>query len=45
MTDEITVLAVDDDKMNLKMLGVMLTALDCRLLSACNRPDSLFNER
>jgi len=36
MIDEVTVLAVDDDKMNLKMLDVMLTALDCRLLKAGN---------
>jgi len=36
MIDEITVLAVDDDNMNLMMLDVMLSALDCRLLKAVN---------
>jgi putative two-component system response regulator len=34
MFDEVTVLAVDDDSMNLMMLEVMLTALDCRVLKA-----------
>lgn len=36
MFDEITILAVDDDSMNLEMLDVMLAKLDCRLLKAEN---------
>lgn len=36
MIDEVTILAVDDDIMNLEMLEVMLTELDCRLLKAVN---------
>jgi putative two-component system response regulator len=34
MFDEVTILAVDDDSMNLKMLEIMLSELDCRLLKA-----------
>ena len=36
MFDEITILAVDDDSMNLEMLDVMLSDLDCTLLKAEN---------
>lgn len=36
MFDEVTILAVDDDVMNLEMLEVMLMELDCRLLKAAN---------
>jgi len=36
MIDEITVLAVDDDNMNLKIVELMLTDLACRLLKAEN---------
>ena len=36
MFDEITILAVDDDHINLVMLEVMLTDLDCKLLKAGN---------
>jgi len=32
MFDEVTILAADDDRMNLEMLEVMLSELDCRLL-------------
>ncbi|MFA7405369.1 MAG: HD domain-containing phosphohydrolase [Pelobacteraceae bacterium] len=41
MFDEITVLAVDDDSMNLEMLEVMLSDLDCRLVKACNGQQAL----
>ncbi len=41
MFDEVTVLAVDDDLMNLEMLGVMLSELDCRLLKAKNGQQAL----
>ncbi|MEI6209476.1 MAG: HD domain-containing phosphohydrolase [Desulfuromonadales bacterium] len=34
MFDEVTILAVDDDSMNLEMLEVMLMSLGCRLLKA-----------
>jgi putative two-component system response regulator len=34
MFDEITVLAVDDDSMNLEMLELMLTGFDCTVLKA-----------
>jgi putative two-component system response regulator len=36
MFDEITILAVDDDCMNLEMLDVMLSDLDCTLFKAEN---------
>jgi putative two-component system response regulator len=36
MFDEVTILAVDDDDMNLAMLEIMLTELDCRFLKANN---------
>lgn len=36
MFDEVTILAVDDDDMNLEMLEIMLSELDCRLLKAGN---------
>jgi putative two-component system response regulator len=36
MFDEVTIMAVDDDSMNLEMLDVMLSELDCRLLKATN---------
>lgn len=36
MFDEIRILAVDDDCMNLEMLEIMLTELDCTLLKAEN---------
>jgi putative two-component system response regulator len=41
MIDEVTILAVDDDSMNLEMLDVMLTELDCRLLKAQNGQNAL----
>ena len=41
MFDEVTILAVDDDSMNLEMLGVMLAELDCRLLKAANGQQAL----
>lgn len=41
MFDEITILAVDDDVMNLEMLDVMLSSLDCRLLKAGNGQQAL----
>lgn len=34
MFDEVTILAVDDDSMNLEMLEFMLSELDCRILKA-----------
>jgi putative two-component system response regulator len=36
MFDEVTILAVDDDSMNLDMLELMLSELDCRFLKASN---------
>jgi putative two-component system response regulator len=36
MFDEVTILAVDDDCMNLEMLEIMLSDLDCRLIKAEN---------
>jgi putative two-component system response regulator len=41
MFDEVTVLAVDDDSMNLEMLDVMLTELDCRIIKAGNGRQAL----
>ncbi len=41
MFDEVTILAVDDDGMNLEMLEVMLTELDCRILKAENGQQAL----
>ncbi len=41
MTDEITILAVDDDCMNLEMLDVMLSELNCTLLKAENGQQAL----
>lgn len=41
MLDEITILAVDDDSLNLEMLGIMLSQLDCRLLKAENGQQAL----
>jgi putative two-component system response regulator len=41
MFDEVTILAVDDDVMNLEMLDVMLTELDCRLIKAVNGRQAL----
>ena len=34
MVDEVTVLVVDDDSMNLEMLELMLSGLDCTVLKA-----------
>lgn len=36
MFNNVTILAVDDDLMNLEMLDIMLSELDCRLLKAEN---------
>ena len=36
MFDGITILAADDDEMNLEMLDIMLSDLDCRLLRAAH---------
>jgi putative two-component system response regulator len=36
MFDTVTILAVDDDSMNLEMLEVMLSDLDCKFLKASN---------
>jgi len=36
MFDDVTILAVDDDNMNLKMLEIMLSELGCKLLQAGN---------
>jgi phosphoglycerate-specific signal transduction histidine kinase len=36
MVDEITVLVVDDDSVNLEMLELMLSCLDCTVLKAGN---------
>lgn len=41
MFDEVTILAVDDDSMNLEMLEFMLTELDCRFLKAGNGQQAL----
>ena len=41
MFDEVTILAVDDDSMNLKMLEIMLSELDCRLFKADNGQQAL----
>jgi putative two-component system response regulator len=41
MFEEVTVLAVDDDTMNLEMLDVMLSELDCRILKATNGQQAL----
>ena len=41
MFDEVTILAVDDDCMNLKMLEIMLAELDCRLIKAENGQQAL----
>jgi putative two-component system response regulator len=41
MFDEMTVLAVDDDTMNLEMLELMLSDLGCRLLKAENGQEAL----
>ena len=36
MTDQFTILAADDDGMNLEMIEIILSELDCRLLKAEN---------
>jgi len=36
MFDEVTILAVDDDSMNLEMLEVMLSELECKIFKANN---------
>lgn len=41
MLDEVTILAVDDDVMNLEMLEIMLSELDCRILKAANGQQAL----
>lgn len=41
MFDNVTVMAVDDDCMNLEMLDIMLSELDCRLLRAANGQQTL----
>lgn len=41
MLDEVTILAVDDDSMNLEMLEVMLSELNCRLHKAGNGQQAL----
>jgi len=41
MFDEVTILAVDDDDINLDMLEVMLTGLSCRILKASNGQQAL----
>jgi putative two-component system response regulator len=41
MFDEVTILAVDDDMMNLEMLEVMLSELDCRILKASDGQQAL----
>ena len=41
MFDDVTVLAVDDDDMNLEMLDIMLSELDCRILKAANGQQAL----
>jgi putative two-component system response regulator len=41
MVDELTILAVDDDSMNLEMLEVMLSELNCRFLKADNGRQAL----
>lgn len=41
MFDEVTILAVDDDSINLDLLEVMLTELDCNLLKAANGQEAL----
>lgn len=41
MFDEVTILAVDDDGINLDMLEVMLAGLNCRLLKAANGKEAV----
>ena len=41
MFDRITILAVDDDNMNLEMIEIMLSELDCSLLKAANGQEAL----
>lgn len=41
MFDEVTILAVDDDTMNLEMIEVMLSELDCRIIKARNGFEAL----
>lgn len=41
MFDEVTILAVDDDAMNLEMLEIMLSELDCKILKAANGQQAL----
>lgn len=41
MFDEVTILAVDDDSMNLEMLEFMLSELECRVLKAENGQHAL----
>jgi putative two-component system response regulator len=41
MFDEVTILAVDDDEMNLEMLDVMLSDMDCRVIKAGNGKEAL----
>ena len=41
MFDDVTILAIDDDSMNLKMLEIMLSELDCRLIKAGNGQQAL----
>jgi len=41
MRDDVTILAVDDDDMNLEMLAIMLSELDVRILKAANGKEAL----
>lgn len=41
MFDEVTILAVDDDTMNLKMLEIMLAELGCKIINAENGQQAL----
>ncbi len=41
MFDEVTILAADDDRMNLEMLEVMLSELDCRFLKVTDGQQAL----
>jgi putative two-component system response regulator len=41
MLDDVTILAVDDDDMNLEMLEIMLSELDFRILKAANGKEAL----
>lgn len=41
MFDEVTILAVDDDSMNIEMLDIMLSDLGCRFLKASNGMQAL----